>query len=333
MKSASVITALIGLAVVAALVAMNDFAEIGRAILAAGFGIFLVIALHVPQIVASGLAWRFVVPPANVPSVPSILGLRLIREAVNALLPVAQVGGEFVNAKLLAGRGVPLGAAAASVIVDKTLEMFSQVIFTLLGVGLLVVSLQNPEIARWLVRGAAIALVVLAAFVTAQRFGLLSLLERGLLRLAQAQQWAGLEGIAGLHQAIVSLYRSPQRLCLGAACHLTSWLLGGVEVMAALVVLGHPIGWRDALIIESVGQAFRSLGFAVPGALAVQEGGLILVCGLLGIGPDGAIELSLLKRARELALGIPGLLAWRWLENHRAADKVPSLSPLRMSAE
>ena len=57
----------------------------------------------------------------------------------------------------------------------------------------------------------------------------------------------------------------------------------------------------------------RALGFAVPGALGVQEAGNILVCGWVGIGPQVAIELSLLKRIREVALGIPGLLAWQFL--------------------
>jgi uncharacterized membrane protein YbhN (UPF0104 family) len=106
------------------------------------------------------------------------------------------------------------------------------------------------------------------------------------------------------------------------ANHFMSWLLGGLEVMAALFVLGHQVGWRDALIIESLGQAFRSLGFAVPGALGVQEGGLIVVCGLLGIDAPVAIELSLLKRVRELALGVPGLVAWRWMEKLGPVGKV-----------
>jgi hypothetical protein len=56
----------------------------------------------------------------------------------------------------------------------------------------------------------------------------------------------------------------------------------------------------------------------VPGALGVQEGGNILVCGLVGIGPQAAIELSLLKRIREVALGVPGLLAWQIFEGRLA---------------
>ncbi len=67
--------------------------------------------------------------------------------------------------------------------------------------------------------------------------------------------------------------------------------------------------------------AARSAGFAVPGALGVQEGGLIVVCGLFGIHPDMAIALSMLKRLRELVIGIPGLIAWQLSEGRRALHR------------
>jgi len=63
--------------------------------------------------------------------------------------------------------------------------------------------------------------------------------------------------------------------------------------------------------------AARSAGFVVPGALGVQEAGFIVVCDLFGIPPDAAIALSMLKRARELVVGVPGLIAWQWSEGKR----------------
>lgn len=317
MTKAAILSTLIGLAVVAALVMANGGAEIQAGIMEAGWGILAVIAMHVPQMVFSGLAWRTLVVSDATPSRPAFLGLRLIREAVNALLPVAQIGGEFVGARLLALRGVSLSLGGASVTVDLTMEMLSQVAFTLIGLGLLLVSPDKMEVLHWIAGGIAAAMGVLAAFILAQRFGLFQLLEKGLLYLARKHEWKGLEDVAGLHLAIVQLYQSPRRLILAGTHHLISWGLGGLEVMVALHVLGIPVDWREAMIIESLGQAFRSLGFAVPGALGVQEGGFILVCGLLGISPQAAIELSLLKRIRELALGVPGLLAWQWIEGRR----------------
>lgn len=333
MKLSAIIGTLVGLGIAAALVMMSGAADIGRAILAAGWGIVLVIALHVPQMICSGQAWRSVVLSPATPSPLAFLGLRLIREGVNALLPVAQIGGEFVAARLMALRGVSLSAAGAAVTVDLTLEMLSQVGFTLLGLGLLLIDVQDMQIVRWTIVGALAALAVLALFIGFQRFGLFSWLERGLLRLAEKQNWKGLKDVAGLHQDIVTLYSSPRRLCLGTGFHFLSWLLGGAEVWAAFHVVGVPVGWRECLIVESLGQAFRALGFAVPGALGVQEGGLVLICALLGIEQQAALELSLLKRVREIVLGVPGLVAWHWIEGRNLAAKAEAPPRDKISPE
>jgi uncharacterized membrane protein YbhN (UPF0104 family) len=109
-----------------------------------------------------------------------------------------------------------------------------------------------------------------------------------------------------------------------------SWLLGGLEVMIALHVVGVSVDFREALIIESLGQAFRAVGFAIPGSLGVQEGGFIIACGLFGVSPQAAIELSLLKRVREVALGLPALIAWQVIETRPLAEPVGV--PARMKA-
>jgi uncharacterized membrane protein YbhN (UPF0104 family) len=67
--------------------------------------------------------------------------------------------------------------------------------------------------------------------------------------------------------------------------------------------------------------AARSAGFVVPGALGVQEGGFILVCGLFGIEADTAIALSMVKRLRELAIGLPGLVSWQVSEGKRLVQR------------
>jgi uncharacterized membrane protein YbhN (UPF0104 family) len=136
-----------------------------------------------------------------------------------------------------------------------------------------------------------------------------------------------------LHRAIVALYAAPAKLGWSFACHLISWLLGGFEVMLALHLVGVSVDFREALIIESLGQAFRAVGFAIPGALGVQEGGYIIVCGLFGITPQAAIGLSLLKRIREVALGIPALITWQIIETRRLVDRSGTHASLPAGAD
>lgn len=326
MKLAALFATLIGLAILVYLVLANGGAAIETAIVSAGFGILWVVAAHFPQSLFSSLGWRALVPARRKPSAASFFGFRLIRESINGLLPVGQVGGEFVNVRLLGQRGVPLSTAGASLAVDKTLEIVSQIAFTLLGMALLMLDPAQAGIGHMIGGALAGAVAVIGAFILAQRFGLFRLLEEGVLKLARKQQWKGAESLVGLHDEIVALYRSPRRLAWGTLLHLLSWMLGAVEIWAALHVVGIDVDPRAALIVESLGQAFKSLGFAIPGALGVQEGGLILACGLVGVNAQGAIELSLLKRIRELTIGVPGLLAWQWIEGKRLFGPAKKLS-------
>ena len=318
MRVLAILSVLVGLGIVIALIVMNGAAGIAAGLAAAGWGILAVIAMHLPQVVMSSLAWRTLVISAQTPPRLTFFGLRWIREAVNGLLPVAQIGGHIVGARLLALAGVPLATAGATVAVDLTMEMLSQAVFTLLGVGLLAAGDGDGGLSTRTTTGVLAALCMLViVFILSQRFGLFRLLEGGLLWMGRRQRWTGLEDVSGLHAAIVALYQSRRRLIRSWSWHFVAWLLGGLEVRVGLHVLGVAVGLRDATIIESLGQAFRAVGFVVPGGLGIQEGGVLLICSQLGIAPQVAIELALLRRIRELALGGPGLLAWYWIERPR----------------
>src|SRR5256885_2661911 len=64
--------------------------------------------------------------------------MRWIGESISNLIPSAEVGGDIVRARLATITGTPMAAAAASVIVDVTLGVVTQIFFTLLGLVLLV---------------------------------------------------------------------------------------------------------------------------------------------------------------------------------------------------
>jgi len=80
--------------------------------------------------------------------------------------------------------------------------------------------------------------------------------------------------------------------------------------MLACHYLGHDVSLWQGIILESLSQAMKSAGFAIPGGLGVQEGGLLLLAPLCGLPAEDALALSLLKRLREMVLGVPALIAW-----------------------
>jgi hypothetical protein len=59
----------------------------------------------------------------------------------------------------------------------------------------------------------------------------------------------------------------------------------------------------------------------IPNALGVQEGAYILLGPIFGVGADTALAMSVLKRARDIAIGVPVLLVWQAAEGRRALDR------------
>jgi putative membrane protein len=320
MKFGAIIGGTLGLGLAAWLLESYGIGRIIDVLGHAGWlGILTVIAFHGVQILFSAMGWRVIsVPNAARPGLRTYLVLRWIREAVNNLLPLAQIGGEIVVSRLLLQRGVRLAASIAGTLADVTVEMATQVVFTLVGLILLQRSAGDSGIAGYVISGLVVATLAVAGLIGALWFGLAGAVEKGLMRLGRSMGWSGTANVEGLHNALIDCYRAPRRVALAAMCHMISWLLGGIEVCLALHFLGHDIGFGSGLIIESLGQATKAAGFAVPGALGIQEGGYIVICRALGLSPEVAIALSLIKRLRESVLGVPGLVVWQRVEARAA---------------
>ena len=254
--------------------------------------------------------------------------LRWIREAVNNLLPLAQIGGEFVVARLLQRRGVRLAEAIGGTIADLLLEMSTQILFTVLGnYALLARIAGRSDVSDFATHALWVATAIVGGAFVALWLGLAALIERAVLRMGRALGWpaSAVPRPAVCTRHWSGCFRSLPRLALAAFWHLISWLLGGLEVCLILHFFGTDIGVGSGLIIESLGQALKAVGFAVPGAIGVQEGGYVVVCRLLNIPPETAIAVSLIKRMREAVLGIPGLILWHRTEAKAAGAPAASL--------
>jgi len=53
---------------------------------------------------------------------------------------------------------------------------------------------------------------------------------------------------------------------ISAVWHLLSWVLGASEIWVALRLLGQPVSLTTAVVLESLGEAIKTVAFAVPGA-------------------------------------------------------------------
>ena len=84
-------------------------------------------------VLLDALAWWSLFPRSERLPLWELFWMRWIGESVSTLVPSASVGGDVVRARLAALYGASIPAAAASVLVDITLGVFVQIVFTLLG--------------------------------------------------------------------------------------------------------------------------------------------------------------------------------------------------------
>ena len=310
----------VGGAMVIGMVAWFGAQSIGVEVLAASWVVPFTAALLVFQLWLSAIAWRIAMD-VDEPRLSRFLRIRWIREAVNSLLPVAQLGGNLVGIRLLSQRRVRGVVAAAGTVLDLTIEALAQFLFTLAGFVVLATIDTERSWSSWIGGVLLSGALGVGGFILAQRVGLMRLVEVLADKLAGMFPAFAFGGASGLHSELLRLQRNPRALLRSCCLHLLAWSLGTVEVWLALTAMGQQPGIGTAFVIESLGMAARSAGFAVPGALGVQEGGLIVVCDLFGIHPDMAIALSMIKRLRELVIGIPGLIAWQLSEGKRIVRK------------
>jgi putative membrane protein len=302
---------LAGLALFVAVFAHQGVRDVSAALASAGPGLLIVALFHLVPMLGDALGWRALFGPAVRPGPALMLFARWVGESVNGLLPVLQVGGNVAKARVLVRRGIPGAVAGATVVVDMTLVIATQVVFTLVGIALLLAHLGFTRLTLAATAGAAITTALLAATFALQRRAPFTFLTRLSGRLAGADRQALSTSAAALDAGVVDLYRDRPAILAAAAWHLVAWFVGAGEVWLALSFLGHPVPLHAAVLLESLGQAVRTGFFVVPGALGVQEGGLVLLGGALGLAPETALALSLTRRVRDVLLGLPGLAAWQ----------------------
>ncbi len=315
MRKGTLIAAISGLGLGAIIVAYFGADVVLGTVERVGCGGFaLVIAYRLAGYLPLGMSWWLIEPSRRHQLIPFVRG-RLVRDAVGDILPLSQLGGYLGGARALTVMGVPAPVAAATTVVDLTLELLAKLVYTVLGILLLAhLHPRSPLVLPAMV-GVCVGLAVVLAFVFVQRRGTADL-ERVSLRLG-AKFLPGITGGSSpsVAEILDQAYARPCALAVAAGVHLLSWISDGVGAWIALHLMGVPLGIPAVLSLESLLHAVRSIAFAVPNAAGVQEGAYVMLGHIFGLAPDTALALSLLKRGRDILIGMPVLFDWQWLES------------------
>jgi putative membrane protein len=325
MKLRAVLITGLGLALALYLVMYVGVGAVLSAAIAVGWSGFAILCLYsLGVFLLLGCAWYVLLPDsATRPWV--LVWARMVRDAAADVLPFSQLGGILLGVRAAILHGVATSLAFASMIVDVTTEMLAQIIYVALGVVLLSARAPRSSLAASLTTlfliGLVLAIFAGVLLVAVQRYG-----HRITAKLAAHILPGAVAPTAALAVRFDAIYGSPARVGLSAALHLAGWIASAIGTWIAFRLIGVHVDIAAVLAIESLVCATRSAAAFIPNALGVQEAAYALLAPLFGIGAESGLAVSLLKRARDVAIGAPILLIWQAVEGRRPVAAGPAAS-------
>lgn len=302
-----------GLALFGWYVRRAGVAEIAEALRQLGWSAPLVLVPYGVVYVVDCLGWRWTLPARLPLGFWSLLRIRWAGEAVNNVVPSAYVGGEAVKVILLGRHGVPAPVATSAAIVSKSAQTVAQIAFiALAALALLLIAPEQPGLKPGLsvVLAGGAATVVLLFWL--QRRGVFASALAVADRLGVAQAWLRDRRAGWLEtdRTIGAFYRDHRgRMLTSLAWYFGGWLLDSVEIYLVAHLLGQPINGLQAVAVEALTGVAKMMGMWIPGALGVQEGGLLLAGRWAGLPEPFCLAYAVLRRGREAVfVGIGWLL-------------------------
>ena len=315
------ILGLVGLVIATAVIAWSGYHEVLKALDQAGWGILWTSLFHIVPMIACVLGWQALLPGKVKASKLFFLYVLWIRASVNNLMPVARIGGEIISVRVMMKHGIRKSPAIASTVVEITLSVIAQFVFVLAGIALFVMHVSDQSVTSQLLWGLLITTPAIGAMVYVQKVGFFGLFEK-LFTLMFRDKWKKFAGSAArLDHAVRVMYRRRGKAMYCFVMQVASWALCSVEIWMALKFIGHPLSLAECMMIEALIQATGSAAFVVPGAIGVQEAGFLLFGSMLGLTPDIAAALAVIRRCRDLILYIPGLIVWQIQEGRWLVEK------------
>lgn len=319
MKLGAIAALLAGLALAVFLVLHIGLASVFDAIGRVGWGGFALICVAGLGVECClGTAW-YALSPKGVRWLVLTLA-RQLRDSASDLLPFTQVGGMVIGARAGVLGGMQPPAAFATMMVDVTTELMGQIAFITLGLLLGLTQLRASATMAPYADGIILATVLLVpgvfAFVVLQKRGA-NLAEKIATRFLPA----AVCHTEAFSQIVAELYRNPLKLAASGTMHLAGWITSGIWIWLVMRLVGAHVDVFSAIAIESLLGALRSATVFIPSAIGVQEAGYAAMAPVFGVGPEIGLAVSLLKRARDVAIGVPALLIWQAVEGRRALFK------------
>lgn len=257
------------------------------------------------------LRWKFILKAYGYKiSFFKLLNYRFAGYAVSYLTPSAHIGGEPIRAYLLSKENIPMSKGLSSIIIDKSLEVTGDFLFSVMGV---LVLLSILPIGKY----AGILLGIGIAFFLWFLFSFFYHMYRGKpflkklfvkLRINKIKFMKKYESkINELEDNLNHFFQNRRKdLFIAIAFSGFLWILMFLEFYFALKILGiHATLMMIFMIVFVIG---FTIVIPIPAAIGVMEAGQASLFSAMGFNPSVGVALGIMIHARDSIWVLLGLI-------------------------
>ena len=277
--------------------------EIVAGIRRVGWGLAAILALGGVRFLLRTASWRLCMPPRSRVPFRQAFQAFLAGDAIGNVTPLGLIASEPTKVFLMRHQLVT-GQSVASLAVDNIVYGASILLTVLLGLFVLLATEEMPF--EWSEAAMVIIVLLVIAGGIAAR-----LLLRGTWGDDRGARPKWRQKLAGVRQSVLAFSAGhPSRVWRVFALHLAFHAVAAVEVYLTLgwLLPQQPPAWGEALIFSALDRVTTVVFKFVPLRAGVDEASSGALAPLLGIPTAVGVTLAVVRKVRNLAWALVGML-------------------------
>ncbi len=284
-------------------------------ILAMGWRFWIIAGIFLFNNIFMTIAWKVLINHPVSPSYYLQLFLaRVAGDSTSSVNAMASAAGEALKAIYIKDV-VPIQTGLASVVLDRTIHIISNVLMMLTGI---VISFFVLNIPLWVSIGTLAAFVLLfymmMVILRKQRQGFVRYLltripVRWLDRFMNEKRWEKVDTLDGDISFVFSTRETMKSFYLSLAIHyLSGFFFSSLEIYLIVIFSGNSITFMHSMFLYIFSMFLTSVIFFMPANLGTSEGSFSLALQFLGYDPAIGLTVGLIKRLRTLVWSLIGII-------------------------
>ena len=282
-------------------------------ILAMGWRFWIIAGIFLFNNIFMTAAWKVLINhPIRASYYPQLFLARVAGDSTSSVNAMAS--GEALKAIYIKDV-VPFKTGLASVVLDRTVHIISNVLMMLTGIFISFFVLNIP---LWISTGTLVAfiLVLYAMMVVLRkqrqgfaRYLLTRIPRRWLDRFMNEKQWEKVDTLDGEIAFVFSSRETMKSFYASLVIHyLSGFFFSSLEIYLIVIFSGNEIRFVHSMFLYIFSMFLTSVIFFMPANLGTSEGSFSLALRFLGYDPAIGLTVGLIKRLRTLVWSLIGIL-------------------------